>query len=116
MIRFNNDSGANYAWTFGDIISAASESAGQNYIPTEPGSSNGSTYTVADIVNVSNMEKLYVGNTVANKSSGAGNAPKASICYAKWANTSAQINRIDITNIGAGDFYIGSELVVLGHN
>lgn len=116
IIRFNNDSGNNYTWTFGDVVNVATEAASSDAIPTEPSSTTGYNFVTAEILNIATKEKLYFGNTVADKTTGAGSAPKASVTYGKWVNTSDAINRIDVVNGLTGDFVSGSELVVLGHN
>ena len=45
---------------------------------------------------------------------GAGNAPQRKELSGKWANTAAQITRVDAVNGGSGDFAVGSKVTVFG--
>ena len=116
-IRFNNDSGSNYAFRHSldggsDSTSTSSSSidlgAGGNY--------RGEQFVVCDTVNISAQEKLINASGAFNDqySVTAGLAPDRSEVVGKWANTSAQINRVELVNTSTGDFASGSELVVLG--
>lgn len=73
------------------------------------------TFSTIDISNLSTHSKRLVGNTVSEQTSGAGNAPTPYNFTGKYVSNT-QISRIDFLNAGTGDFAIGSEVVVLGHN
>ena len=116
-IRFNNDSGSNYAFRHSldggsDSTSTSSSSidlgAGGNY--------RGEQFVVCDTNNISAQEKLITASGAFNDqySVTAGTAPDRSEVVGKWANTSAQINRVELVNTSTGDFASGSEIVVLG--
>jgi len=113
-IRFNNDSGSNYANRFSTNQGATSTSVSQSSI-TGWLSGADTGFAVLDIIN-----ELAMNKSVHFMESGVGGAASAAPFTvdgaAKWANTAAQITRIDLINTAGGDFDIGSEIVVLGHN
>lgn len=118
-LRFNNDSGNNYSTrssTNGGADSTVTSSAQVLYI----GGSSYSRMATIDIINTVAQEKSLQLFQNRADTAGAATAPSRIELVAKWANTAAQINRIDILNnvgaTGTGDFAIGSEVIVLGHN
>jgi hypothetical protein len=113
--RFNNDSANNYAYRymidglFGVVTSQASvNSVGTTSVPQ---------MGVIDIVNVAGQVKLgkWVQPTAVGGTSAA-TAPSYVDFWWKWVNATDAITQVDIFNSGAGDFTIGSEVVVLGHD
>ncbi len=115
VMRFNNDTGSNYAYnriTNGTSVSNTSATS----ISMNPDSIAQQKWAVADIVNIASQEKSVLTKSMSIGAAGAGTAPAARDTYGKWVNTSSQITQIDIVNMAAGDFAIGSEVVVLGHN
>jgi len=116
-IRFNNDGGANYAYQYATLGGTSTSATNDGGVIITGAATSTNQHVVVDILNISNKEKLSQFTRTEGNATGAGTAPTSLICIGKWANTSAQINRIDIVNVsGSGDFAIGSELVVLGHN
>jgi len=73
------------------------------------------THDVYFIINKSDKEKLIINECIIT-ASGAGSAPDRAEIVGKWANTSAQINRVGYLNVGGGssDFGSGSSLKVWG--
>ena len=72
-------------------------------------------FTVLTVRNTANQEKLVIGHTIARQSgTGASNVPTRWEVVGKWANTSNQITRVQVTNPYGGDLDTGSEMVVLG--
>lgn len=117
-IRFNNDSGNNYASRFspnggGADTTATSQSA--NFIDTGGGVTV-PIYGFMDVINVATQEKLSFSTSIDVSTAGAANAPGRRLQWQKWANTTDQITRVDVRNGGTGDFAIGSEVIVLGHD
>jgi len=114
-LRFNNDSGANYAGRYsvngGADTSAVSQTRYGAQAPNTPANS----LAVLEIINVSTVEKFIVGQ-IAGSGAGAGSNTDRWETAGKWANTAAVIDRIDLVNEGTGDYAIGSEVIVLGHN
>lgn len=113
-IRFNNDSGNNYAYRLdvndGTTSNATSQSSIAGFLTGAD-----SAFITLDILNIATQNKGVIGHEVVFDSAASTAPPKVEIT-GKWANASDQITRIDVLNGGAGDFAIGSEVVVLGHN
>lgn len=115
-LRFNNDTGNNYARMRSVDYATGSASTSASSI----GVSSTVTDTVmmtVDVLNVASWPKVV--NAVASQSgtSGAGNAPVSIEAKGKWQNTSNAVSRIDIVNTaGTGDFAIGSEVIVYGRD
>jgi hypothetical protein len=116
LVRLNNDSGANYARRVsangGADATAVSGTDILNIAAT-----GSEQYMVGTILNVATNEKQLYAIITDRGISGAADVPNRSERLGKWVNTSDQINRIDvINNGGTGDFAIGSEIIVYGHN
>lgn len=114
-LRFNNDTGSNYAFRTSLNGAADASSVSQTAIGFFP-STTARVYSVIDIVNVAAQEKLVTCNAVSRGAAGAGNNSDRQLSVGKWANTTDAITRVDVVNTGAGDFASGSEVVVLGHD
>lgn len=115
-LLFNNDTGNNYANRFSaNGASDTTETSNSAGIPFKTTAAETATAELV-IINISNQEKLLTGSSTTRGTAGAANAPSKMEISCKWANTSAQINRIDAVNTGTGDFAVGSEVVVLGHD
>ena len=110
--RFNGDSGANYSYRKSSNGGSDGTSTSITYADTYGGNA-GNTYIVSEITNISAKEKLMITHTMGT-TAGAGNAPDRREYVQKWANTSAQITSIEVSNGGSGDFAIGSYITVLG--
>lgn len=115
-VRFNNDTAANYSYR-------NSSNGGADGVA----GSGTSAFIGAPARACPTQIEAFVTNTTANEkiiqfvatntgTAGAGAAPDRLEGAGKWANTSTQITRVDVINGGAGDYAIGSEVVVLGHN
>lgn len=116
---FNSDTGTNYSERLSVNGGADTTSTTAAALIFRPGTiaSGGNSVFIAEFTNMASVEKLGVGRgsgTVTG--TGDANAPGRIETAMKWDNTSAQISRIDVTNAGTGDFAIGSEVIVLGHN
>jgi hypothetical protein len=116
IMRFNNDSGANYASRSsanGGVDGTAGSATSMGLSVTASATTRVSRI---EILNIPSAEKLMIGQTAETNTAGAANVPGKAEVANKWANTTDPITRIDIVNIGTGDFAIGSECVVLGHD
>lgn len=119
-IRFNNDSAANYNMYETSNTGAGATTGAVTSIPEESGAtdSGGLSIWKMEVFNIAvGTEKSFMHQGVSHDAAGAATVPTTIGNYGKWANTSALINRIDWLNLtGTGDFAIGSEVIVLGHN
>lgn len=116
-MTFNNDSATNYAVRFSDNGGADTSSASRASIPIDAGATISTPYYVyMDIYNIATQEKILTLHSSGASTAGAANVPIRREETAKWVNTSVQITRVDVANGGTGDFAIGSEVIVLGHD
>ena len=116
-IRFNNDSASNYNFRYIVNYSSASGAVSQTAITLDPASTANDVFGEVSINDISAQEKLVTANIVGRGGAGAGTQATSIQVTGKWSNTVASISQVDIINNGgAGDFAIGSEVVVLGHN
>ena len=114
-VRFNNDTASNYSRRHSSNGGADSVSATSSVlINVGPGAYP--QYMTLDMVNIASQEKLAYITMVTQNTAGAGNAPNKVEGVGKWVNTTDQITQVNVSNGGTGDFAIGSEVVVLGHD
>ena len=113
-LKFNNDSGSNYANRYNSDESSETTQTSQTSIQIDPISGSFNQFHTMYITNVETKEKLLINEMIGANTAGAGNAPRRSENVAKWANTSSQITSIQVVNAGSGDFDTGSYITVLG--
>ena len=115
-LRFNNDSSGNYAYRVSGNGGSDSTSTTPSGIPFGNGNTTSpdNAFDNFFIINKSDKEKLVIGHTITDEGTGAGNAPQRNEIVAKWANTSAQINRINLVNVGSGNHSADSKITVWG--
>jgi len=115
LLRFNNDTGSNYAYRY-NSNGGSDGTAGGNSLIGAQGIYNTTDerFKVFYIANLSNKEKLVINHSVNMNGSGASNAPNRYEVVGKWANTSNAINEIDLVSWSGGNWASGGELVVLG--
>lgn len=114
-LQFNGDSGNNYAFRVSTNGGADGTSVSQSKAwlgMTE----TSDQFHVFEVVNITANEKLVKAFSASFGTAGAGNAPTRLEGAGKWANTAAQITRVDAVNTGTGDFATGSQVVVIGHD
>lgn len=116
-LRFNNDTATNYSARY-DSGGVHASAVSVNHVSMDSGTiaSGGVAIIEALAINIAAYEKVFNFATGSVATAGAATAPAELQGVGKWANTSVQINRVDIVNLGAGDFAIGSEVIVLGHD
>jgi len=113
-LTFNNDGGSNYATRFSSNGGADGTATSQTKVVI---GGNGAfpRFINLFVINNQSNEKLVIGHGVnLDGGAGAANAPYRIERAFKWANTSNQINDIDITNVGAGSFGTNSIIKVWG--
>lgn len=116
-LRFNNDSGNNYSSTYSLSFGAAATVTSQPVILATGNTTIGSHYGEMTTDNFAATQKVVRIEAGSDAGLGAANGNTGISSRAKWANTSAQINRIDLVNSGGtGDFAAGGELIILGHD
>jgi hypothetical protein len=117
-LTFNNDTGSNYGWR--KSVSSAADlglAPAQRWtLDVGGGTTTFPVHGSLDIVNISAQEKVGWGMLAPQAGGGATSAPIRIEFAGKWAYTSGLISRLDFTNLDAGDYAIGSEVIVLGHN
>lgn len=114
-LRYNNDSGNNYARR------SSANGAADTTLHTQSAHTLTTTLSSDSFIEVTQentaaTEKLGFAISHEQGTAGAANIGTYRRTLIKWANTTDQITRVDIVNGGTGDFATGSEVVVLGHN
>lgn len=118
QIRFNNDTTNTISRRYSVDLGASTTGGPESSLIVSNGIASGThSLTEIEILNVANREKIAKYITTESDVAGVANIPKTRRGVGKWANTSAQINRIDLVNdAGAGNFAAGTEIIVLGHD
>ena len=117
LLRVGNgsvDTGSNYSRRISD--SGGTDNTAINQTSVMFGVHPGGTTPLLSTMYISNLasqEKLMIGHTVSQDSSGSGENPKRSEQVNKWANTSAVIDTIQAF-LPTQTYNANSELVVLG--
>lgn len=116
VIRFNNDSSANYSRRYSVNGAADTTETSQTSILANSVTAANPQKTIMEIFNIGTDEKICIFTAIGASTAGAATAPTRVEGAGKWVNTTDQINRIDFINLGTGDYAIGSEVIVLGHD
>jgi len=116
VLTFNGDTATNYSTRVSDNFGAGAAAASQSSIGLANATSTDSYLYIVEMANISAVNKLARYCGIRLNAAGAASAPEVRQGFGKWANTSAQISSVTITNTGTGDYAIGSEVVVLGHD
>ncbi len=107
------DTGANYSRRHSRDGDSEQTGTSENQLfYFSDGTNNSDEFGTCFIRNIATKEKLAVAHGMNQGTSGAGNAPHRAECVGKWAETTNQINRIQVTT--ANTFASGSEIVILG--
>ena len=113
-MRFNNDSGSNYADRYS--INGGSDGTGTSITSARGSGVPVSAFFNDFIINNASNEKLVIRHVTYVSTAGAGTAPNRRETVAKWSNTSDSITSIKwVENSGgAGQFDTGSFIKVWG--
>lgn len=115
FMTFNNDTGSNYAIRFSDNGAVDTALGSQSNLSVWANVTS-RIYGEFSIINIGALNKVGVGQVIEQSTVGAANTANKRETSIKWANTSAQITRVDFTNADTGSFATGSEVIILGHN
>lgn len=115
-LQFNNDTAANYGRRVSDAGGADTTAVSATSVTLMSDSNAVLKYLFIECINIAAQEKILSFYSGGLSTAGAGTAPSRSEGFGKWANTSAQISRVDIANSAAGDYASGSEVIVYGRN
>jgi len=114
-MTFNNDTAANYSFIRNLNNGGFISSTAKNDIEVSPNYA-GPQQCIFEIINGQSQEKFGHGVSVssdANGATGSDVVPMVATYYCKWANTSAQITRIDFTR-NVQNFGVGTEFIIIG--
>ena len=119
-LRFNTDTGTNYATTRsengGTYITSNTTNQTKLILNRGHVAYPNTTFSVSNMNNNSTQEKLIIGHSVANVN-GASNAPDRTEMVGKWAKTPlAQVTSVTCNNSDSGSWDTDSEVVVLGYD
>lgn len=115
LIRFNNDSGANYARRSG-VNQGADTTTTSGTSWDLYGDTSQVRHVEFEITN--NLAAVKLGIYFINVTGAIGSAataPNRVEGIGMWANTAAQITRVDYLT-SSGSFAAGSEMIILGHD
>jgi hypothetical protein len=116
LLQFNNDTAANYSRRVSDNGAADTTGTGVTSIGLTDAVAQQEMFAICEVVNIATMEKLVTHRLNRRGTAGSGSAPARREGVSKWVNTTDQITRVDVTNDSAGDFEIGSQVIVYGHD
>jgi hypothetical protein len=108
------DSGSNYSYRSSSNGGADSTGTSTPYIALDSGSPTVPSFMNIFVVNNASNEKFFIAHQVDGNTAGASTAPDRRETVGKWANTSNQINRIQIYNNTATNFTTSSIMKVWG--
>jgi hypothetical protein len=113
-MRFNNDSAANYTYRQSVNAGADGTVTSGTSVGMGAGDVNPIGTIIIDVMNTAANEKYFNGMRIAGVNTGATVTPFSVSTRGKWANTAAQITRVDFLSTAV--FTSASKMVILGHN
>lgn len=114
-VKFNNDGSALYAFTQSLNFAAGVSALSQTIYSPSISANTVHKYGEINILNLSTDFKIMNGFEIDRYGTDASTSINQATTYGKYASNT-QVTRIDVTNVGTGDFAIGSEVIVLGHD
>ncbi len=116
VFRLNNNQGGNYAYR--EIYNGSSSenpATGQNQARFFGGSNSVPMFWIGSLSNNATHEKLIIGHGVHSTGNGVGSINHTrSECFIKWANTSDNVESVNVFNLTSGNFDSGAEVILLG--
>lgn len=114
-IRFNGDTAANYSFRISTNGAADTTSTAQTSLSFSGATASLGEYLTLYVKNLAALAKQVIGNSITDGSAAA--APARRELAGAWGNTAVQISSVSVTNLfGTGNFAIGSEVIILGHD
>tara|TARA_B110000495_G_scaffold174808_1_gene165131 strand:- start:235 stop:810 length:576 start_codon:yes stop_codon:yes gene_type:complete len=114
VMRFNNDSTSQYAWSRYRSSNGSEETAvSQGDIKMMTDNLDSDSLFVPYICNINNEEKLLIGHSVSRNAIGAGSVPERSEIVGKWIDN-AEITQINVIDTSTGTLVTDSNVSVLG--
>ena len=115
-LNFNNDKAGNDYATRSSKNGAAdsTETSANRLIYMADNASGTADFEIGYLFDIASEEKFIIGFFNNQNTAGAGYAPSRREMVGKYDETASRITRIDIDNVGAGDFDTGSNLSALG--
>lgn len=110
------DTGNNYSKRDSSNGGADATATSAANVAITPNTAAQAGQAVVYVTNIAGQEKLFNYRGDRPGTAGAANAAERTEGLGKWANTASQIDTVSLLNDGTGDFAIGSEVVVLGHD
>lgn len=118
LLRFNADSGANYAQSYSTSFGAGTSGASGTGLNVMFSSTTAArTHGVIRLVNTATLSK--VGRIVSVDNQGTNSAADVPVAWdsaLKWVNIVNAITTVTLNNAGTGDYAAGTELIVKGWN
>ena len=111
---FNNDTGNNYTHRYSNNGGSDGTQTSRANLWSYYDGSDTTKFTTLYVLNEASKEKLVITHNVSAVGTGAGTAPTRTETVGKWVNTSNAITRVDLVNVGSGDFAEDSEITVYG--
>lgn len=116
VVQFENDAATNYYVQYLSNGGAAPLPAVTN-VPIEGGSVVDTAQTISEITLFSSIPGRYIGYLKTGAWIGGGSAPYEFTATFEYANAAkGTFSRIDWINNGSGNFGVGSEVIILGHD
>lgn len=114
QMRFNDDSGNNYAQNYIINFGVNTNIVSQNTLYLSPAASVSAVYSSTEIINYRNQRKTFFTHSVDDNAANATSSSNHIQVFGKWSNTTEPIGKVTLANGGTGSYAIGSELTVLG--
>lgn len=116
FITFNSDTAGNYVERFSSGGAADTTETAQTSALISASTGAYPLQSHIYVYNVATDEKVINWYGGGAGTAGTAGVPSRIEGVSKWVNTSAQIATVTVSNQGTGNFAIGSEVVVLGHD
>ena len=113
VTTFNNDTSTNYAYRY-TTDGSGNFTGSSTSLFLYTGSNTKDNLSLMYTFNIAGEEKLCIYWAVGANTAGAGTAPNRREFVGKWANTSAQITSLTVTDNGGAGFDTGSTLKIWG--